>query len=196
MQRRNHGAIRERQSSVSEGLDGKVVTEGPVLDFVRQRLATRAEEIGWKPVRDADLRLVADGDVLRPRGAGNLATFEFPASAKDVRLVSNVFSPAQWGPGDRRMLGVMLCEGLAVGDRQISLADERLRDGVYQPENHGRGPRRWTDGDLVLDPRLWEGRTGRVLLTVNYDATTIRGWTAPPAPPRKVESRPKLYAVR
>jgi hypothetical protein len=28
---------------------GPVITEGPTLDFVRRRLAARAEEIGWEP---------------------------------------------------------------------------------------------------------------------------------------------------
>jgi hypothetical protein len=60
-----------------------VVTEGPVLDFVRQRLVARAEEIGWRQSRDADLRLVADSDVLRPRVEGSLARREFPATAMD-----------------------------------------------------------------------------------------------------------------
>ena len=173
-----------------------VVTEGPVLDFVRQRLVARAEEIGWTRSLDADIRLVVDGDVLRPRVEGSPATFEFPPSAKDVRLMSNVFSPASFGLRDSRTLGVMLCDGLAFGDRQISLGDARLRDGVHQLENHGGALRRWTDGDLVLDPQLWEGQTGGVSLTVNYDVITTRGWTAPAAPKRQAGSRPKLYAVR
>jgi len=202
----NRGAFEELRGLLPAMVEGRerthadfcrpVVTEGPVLDFVRQRLVARAEEMGWRRTSKADLRLVADGDVIRPRVQGNLAMFDFPATAKDVRLMSNVFSPAQLGSRDRRKLGVMLCDGLAFADRQISLGDERLCDGLHEPENHGAGPRRWTDGDLVLDPRFWEGRTGWVSLTVNYDATTIRGWTAPPAPPRQVESRTRLYAVR
>jgi Hint domain len=173
-----------------------VVTEGPVLDVVRQRLVARAEEIGWTRSLDADIRLVADGDLVRPRVEGSPATFEFPASAKDVRLMSNVFSPASFGLRDSRVLGVMLCDGLAFGDRQISLGDARLRDGLHQLENHGGALRRWTDGDLVLDPQLWEGQTGSVSLAVNYDVITTRGWTAPPTPKRQVPSRPKVYAVR
>jgi Hint domain len=172
-----------------------VVIEGPILDFVRQRLAARAEELGWRALHDADLHLVADGEVLRPRVEGSLAKFEFPASAKDVRLVSNVFSPPLLGAPDPRMLGVMLLDGLAFGDKQISLGHERLRDGVYHLENHGGAPHRWTNGDLILDPQLWEGQTRWVTLTVNYDVTTIRGWTAPPAPKRHATSRPRLYAV-
>jgi hypothetical protein len=90
----------------------------------------------------------------------------------------------------------MLCDWLAFGDKQISPGDERLRDGVYQLENHDRAARRWTNGDLVLDPELWEGEIGWVSLTVNYDVLTTRGWTAPPTPKRQVGPRPRLYAVR
>jgi hypothetical protein len=203
----NRGAFEELRGLLSAFEEGRerthadfcrpVVTEGPVLDFVRQRLVALSEEIGWTRSLDADLRLVVDGGVLRPRVEGSPATFEFPASAKDVRLMSSVFSPASFGLRDSRTLGVMLCDGLAFGDRQISLGDARLRDWVHQLENHGGALRRWTDGDLVLDPQFWEGQTGRVSLTVNYDVITTRGWTAPPTPKRQaVGSRPKLYAVR
>jgi hypothetical protein len=201
----NRGAFDELRGVLPARLDGRerthahfcrpVVTEGPVLDFVRQRLTARAEEMGWKRSRDAELRLAADGDVLHPRVQGSLATFKFPASAKDVRLKSNVFSPALMGLGDPRMLGVML-GGLAFGDRQISLGDERLRDGVYELESHEGATRRWTNGDLVLDRQLWEGQTGWVSLTVHYDVISTRAWTAPPTLKRQVASRPRLYAVR
>jgi hypothetical protein len=202
----NRGAFEELRGLISAFEEGRerthadfcrpVATEGPVLDFVRQRLVARAEEMGWKRSHDAKLRLVADGDVLRPRVESSLAIFEFPASAKDVRLMSNVFSPTLMGIPDPRMLGVMLCDGLAFGDRQISLGDERLRDGVHQLENYEEATWRWTNGNLVLDPHLWEGQTGWVLLTVNYNGFATRGWTAPPTPKRQVGSRPRLYAVR
>jgi hypothetical protein len=202
----NRGAFEELRGLIPAFEEGRerthadfcrpVVTEGHVLDFVRQRLVARAEEIGWTRSLDPDIRLVVDGDVLRPRVEGSPAIFEFPASAKEVRLMSSVFSPASVGLRDPRMLGVMLCDGLAFGDRRISLGDERLRDGVYELENHGGAPRRWTNGDLVLDPHLWEGESGWVSLTVNYDVFTTRGWIAPPTPRRQVGSRPRLYAVR
>jgi Hint domain len=173
-----------------------VVTEGPVLAFVRQRLLARAAEMGWKLSVGADLHLVADGGVIRPRADGSLATFEFPASAKDVRLMSNVFSPSAVGSHDPRMLGVMLCDEIAIGGRKVSLGDERLRDGVHELEDHDGKARRWTNGELVLDPQLWEGQPGLVSLVVNYDVTTVRGWTAP-ATERKTApvGPPKLRAV-
>ena len=203
----NRGAFEELRGRLPATMEGRerthadfcrpVVTEGPVLDFVRQRLLARAEEIGWTSSRDADLHLVVDGDIVRPSLEGSVATFDFPASARDVRLVSNTFSPKLFNlkSDDPRMLGVMLC-GLALGDRELSLEDERLRDGVHQLENHGGGLRRWTNGELVLDSRLWDGLSGQVALRVTYDPTTVRGWTAPASAPKAAPvARPKLRAV-
>ncbi len=194
----NRGAFEELRGLLPAIMEGRerthadfcrpVLTGGAVLDFLRQRLAARAEEIGWTRSRDADLRLAADGDIIRPRLEGSVATFEVPASAKDVRLMSNVFSPAPFGSNDPRMLGVMLCDELALGHRKVSLGDERLRDGVHQLENHDGNLRRWTNGELILDPQFWDGLSGQVALRVTYDITTVRGWTAP-------VSRPKLRAV-
>ena len=203
----NRGAFEELRGLLPAMMEGRerthadfcrpVVTEGPVLDFVRQRLLARTEEIGWTPSRDADLHLVVDGDVVRPSLEGSVATFDFPASARDVRVVSNTFSPKLFNleSDDPRMLGVMLC-GLALSDRELSLDDERLRDGVHQLENHAGELRRWTNGELVLDPQLWDGLSGQVALRVTYDPTTIRGWTAPAGAARKTPAyRPKLRAV-
>ena len=125
-----------------------------------------------------------------------MAIFDFPANAKDVRLMSNVFSPAPFGSNDPRMLGVMLCDEIAFGDRKVSLGDERLRDGVHQLEIHDGYARRWTNGELVLDPQFWDGQSGLVSLVVNYDVTTVRGWTAPAMEEGTAPVvRPKLRAV-
>ena len=80
--------------------------------------------------------------------------------------------------------------------RGSALGDERLRDGIHQLEDHCGGPRRWTNGNLALDPQLWDGVTGPVALRVTYDTTTIRGWSAPAGVSQKTPSyRPKLRAV-
>jgi hypothetical protein len=178
-----------------------VVTEGPMLDFVRQRLVARAEEIGWKPEREANLHLTVDGRVVRPLAEDGSAAFLFRADAKDLRLMSNAFAPSAFGSSDERRLGVMLL-GLALSGsggepRRISLDDDRLVDGVHHIENHGGALRRWTTGEFVLDPRLWEGLSGQIALHVLYDHTTVRGWITPPARAKTfdVVDRPKLYAV-
>jgi hypothetical protein len=69
------------------------------------------------------------------------AAFLFPASAKDVRQVSNTFFPPSLATGDQRDLGVMLAglsfSGSLGGDaRRISLDDRRLCDGFHPIENH------------------------------------------------------------
>jgi Hint domain len=68
--------------------------ESAALSFVRSRLVARARAIGWTPSYEMDLHLVVDGDVRRPLSEGNGAVFLFPASARDVRLMSNTFVPA------------------------------------------------------------------------------------------------------
>ena len=178
-----------------------VATEGPIIEFVRQRLVARAEELGWTQVRDADLHLMVDGRVVRPLAEDDAAAFLFPASAKDVRLMSNTFVPAAFGLHDQRRLGVMVV-GLvlsgSVGEpRRVSIDDDRLCDGLYGAEASGPNRWRWTNGEFVLDPGLWEGLSGQISLHVAYDRTTVRGWFAPPACTNRVDEvyRPKLYAV-
>jgi hypothetical protein len=207
----NRGAFEELRGVLPAMAEGRerthadfcrqVITNGPTLDFVRRRLVDRAEEIGWKPQRDADLHLEVDGRIIHPLAEEGSAAFLFRADAKDVRLMSSTFSPSEFGSSDNRRLGVMLL-GLALSGsggelRRISLDDGRLLDGVHEVEDHGGGLRRWTKGEFVLDPRLWEGLSGPIALRVAYDHSTVRGWIAPPARAKTVDAvgRPKLYAV-
>jgi hypothetical protein len=207
----NRGGFEELRGLLPTQVEGRerthadfcrpVVTEGPVLGFVRRRLAARIEEIGWKPQRDADLHLTVDGRIVRPLAEDGSAAFLFRADAKDVRLMSNTFAPTAFGSPDRRILGVMLF-GLALSGsggepRRISLDDGRLGEGVHHIEDHGGSLRRWTNGEFVLDPRLWEGLSGQIALHVLYDHMTVRGWIAAPALAKTVDAidRPKLYSV-
>lgn len=207
----NRGAFEELRGVLPAMVEGRerthddfcrpVIIGGPTLDFVRQRLAARAEEIGWKPQRDAELHLTVDGRIVRPLDEDDSAAFLFRADAKDVRLMSNTFAPMELGSSDQRRLGVMLL-GLALSGsggepRRISLDDDRLVDGLHHVEDHGGGLRRWTNGEFVLDPRLWEGLSGQIALDVHYDRTTLRGWIAAPARAKTFVAvdRPKLYAV-
>jgi hypothetical protein len=178
-----------------------VITGGPTLDFVRQRLAARVEEIGWKAIRDPDLHLTVDGRIVRPLAEDGSAAFLFRADAKDVRLMSNTFNPKTFGSSDNRTLGVMLL-GLALSGsggepRRIALDDDRLGGGLHHVEDHAGSLRRWTNGEFVLDPRLWEGLSGQIALHVAYDHITVRGWIAASAPAKTVDAvdRPKLYTV-
>ena len=161
-----------------------VVTEGPVLSFARQRLMERAEAIGWTPSRETDLRLMVDGEVHRPVEEGGVATFRFPASASDVRLMSNTFIPALVGSGDPRELGVCITGVSFSGDdgdlRPVSLDDERLKDGLHPGEGMDGCAWRWTKGGgLALSPEFWNGLSGEVAVLVSHNDGAIRRWVAP-----------------
>jgi hypothetical protein len=209
----NRGAFEgESLAAFAEGRDKThadfccpVLTEGPVLEFVRQRLLARAVALGWTPARDdPDLRLTADGRVVRPLAGEGAAAFLFPASTKDVRLMSSTVCPAEaLGSLDQRDLGVMLAglsfSGSHGGEpRRIALNDKQLCDGVHEVENHGGALRRWTTGEAILDPQLWEGLSGPVALLVTYEHDTVRGWIAPEreSAVAGAEAKPRLYAIQ
>ncbi len=189
----NRGAFEEMRGLLPAKFDGRdmtnadfcrpVVTHGPTLDFVRSCLSNRAEEIGWARSCDPDLRLMVDGKVYRPVDGHVGSRFAFPSRARDVRLVSNTLPPTAPGFGDPRTLGVMLT-GLAFSDRtgeprRVALDDERLCSGVYPIEAKDGRRWRWTNGELVLDPRLWAGLKGRVSVVVEHNSPFTRAWLEP-----------------
>ena len=154
-------------------------------DFVHTRLWERARALGWIPTGDDDLRLVVDGRVRRPQLDADVAVFFFPASARDVRLVSNLYAPGDFGLDDARVLGARLTGFVVSGPigetRRISVDDPRLCNGVHDVEVEDGGRRfRWTTGTLILDPDLWAGFTGVVALLVEGGRAATRGWIAPP----------------
>jgi hypothetical protein len=178
-----------------------VVLDGPLLAFVHQRLAERAEALGWTASLEADLRLLVDREVRRPLEEGKTAVFLFPAGAQDVRLLSSTFVPAALGHGDPRELGLRLC-GLSFwtsqGERSVRFDDERLKDGVYAVEAQNGRAFRWTKGELVLDPELWSGLSGAVALLVVHDSAAVRRWVAPAITDTEVtssKSAPRLRLV-
>jgi hypothetical protein len=125
-----------------------VATDGPVLDFVRDRLTIQAQALVWTPSRDANLHLLVDGHVPSVR-EGEAAVFLFPDSARDVRLASNTFVPARIGLGDSSELGVFPIRARLRGLRRRgathSLDDPRLAGGLHNDEAmvgaHWLGPR-------------------------------------------------------
>lgn len=158
-----------------------VVSDPAMLAFLRERTLAHAREFGWTSLVGDDLHLVVDGEARRPLVDQGAAMFVFPAAAREVRVASHVFQPADLGFADPRTLGVMLSGLVLVGGdgeaRMIAVDDARLRDGVHPTE----GRFRWTDGALALDPQLWEGLTGDVSLVVSRRRDTVRGWVAPAA---------------
>ena len=192
-------AFEEGKTKSHEDFCRPVVIDGAVLAFVRDRLLARARALGWTESRDDDLRLMVDGRMRTPLIEDGAAAFVFPAAASDVRLLSDTFRPSDLGFPDDRVLGARLF-GLVFscfdGDsRRIAIDDERLREGAFGVENDGK-PFCWTKGEVVLDPALWSGLAGAVMLLVACDRGTVRHWIAPPPREEPVEPRPKLYAVQ
>ena len=175
-----------------------VVLDGPVLAFARQRLEARAELLGWSRSYDADLHLVADGEVHRPCSGGDAAVFLFPAAATDVRLKSNTFVPAEVGIPDARSLGISLralvFSGSGGEPRSVAPHELHVADGVHPEEAQSACSWRWTTGELSLSPDFWQGLSGHVALLINHDVSATRRWLAP-ARAEAAESRPRLYAL-
>ncbi len=67
------------------------------LAFVQRQLTARAWMMGWTLSRNADLRLLVDGELRDPSSSAGLAIFRLSANAKDVRLTSNTFVPEEVG---------------------------------------------------------------------------------------------------
>jgi len=156
------------------------VNRGPLVEAIRQRLAARAEVMGWTRASDMDLHLIIDGRRIDPTIDGDLARFVLPADAPTARLVSRTFVPG----ADRRKLGVRI-KSLAVSDglrlsREIPV--DVLSEGVHGLEHEGQRTWRWTDGDAVLPPSLWQGCNGLAILTVGFNSKVGAAWIAPQAP--------------
>ena len=185
----NRGAFEEMRGLLPAILDGRdkthadfcrpVVTHGPTVDFIRKRLETRAEELGWVRSCDPDLRLLVDGKIHRPLDGDGAAAFLFPSGARDVRLVSNTLSATR----DHRKLGVRLTglsfSGRGGEPRRIAIDDERLCHGVHPVEAQAGRRWRWTNGELVLDPQLWAGLEGGVSVLVAHNSSFTRAWREP-----------------
>ena len=156
---------------------------GPVVDFIRERLAAQASRLGWTVVENplADLHLLVDGARIEPVVEGLSVRFLVPATAKTVWLMSNTAVPALNGGGaDLRTLGV--CVGRLVFDEglgtpQVVLADDaRLCTGFYHIEE---GPQRWTAGRARLPAELWAGCRGSFFLRVELVRPALPRWLPP-----------------
>ncbi len=156
------------------------VDGGPIVQAVRAALELRAEALGYSRIAASDFRLVVDGAVQPPLAAGNAAVFLLPKDASDVRLVTKTFVPAddRGYSSDARALGLCLY-GISFSDGEsmirVGRDDPRLDAGCHDVE----ASLRWTKAELRLDPSLWnELKCEQILLRVDHDAGTMRGWTA------------------
>ncbi len=149
-----------------------VLTGGPVVDAVWQRLLDRAGRPALMLTDEPDLHLMVDGRRvdLADRFAGSLVfgVAEFP---RNIRVVSRAAAPDELGVArDPRKLGVALKKIEVLRGSLfalIDLADDRLADGfhAYEPEIAIR----WTDGDAKLPAELFarfEGGGFKIVLTL------------------------------
>jgi hypothetical protein len=151
--------------------------DDPRLAAIRAELAPLPETL---VTQDADLHLVVDGKRIdATKQDPKTWTFELPAAASSIRLVSNKTRPSLVrASSDRRLLGVCV-RGLSVSTGEtttaIAMAAGELTQGFYAAEQSGSGDTwRWTNGDAELPVGLI-GKTGEpsatVVLTVT--ATTL-----------------------
>ena len=129
-------------------------------------LAQRSDALGFsRPVtsatQDADLRIVADGAVIRPtqsapRDGERTSRFVLPGGTQSVTLTSRICIPVDIGApwlGDARRLGVRI-NGISIqsdaGTTAIAIDDPELTRGWYDTESQGAAIWRWTDGAAQL----------------------------------------------
>ncbi|WP_410210272.1 Hint domain-containing protein [Aquirhabdus sp.] len=155
-----------------------VVMGGVVLDAVRAQLRKRAEKLGWVTTRDQDLHLLVNGKRIDGVITGNVAEFQIPAHAQNVKLMSNIFTPADHlvTGGDKRKLGVFInklhFDGIRV-NKEVAVDDPRLNAGFYPTEVAADGTaQRWTNGCLSLPESLWS-RNERHLTVLRVSFTPI-----------------------
>ncbi len=126
----------------------RLVVTGEEVQAAKGMLLARAEALGHDMTRDAHLVVIADGRRLHPTVLGRKWSVGVPPDARQVRLVSRSWVPAeaQAGSEDTRRLGVMIAD-IRIDNAMIALDDPRFSSGWLKPESDGR----WTDGDAGLE---------------------------------------------
>jgi hypothetical protein len=124
-----------------------LVVSGPVLAAVRARLRAQAQRLGFALTGDPDLRLIVDGQTLRPEIDGPTFRFVLPGGGRAIRLASRSVLPASVFPDstDHRRVGIAVAS-LLVDGAEIPAGDPRRTGGWYAAE----GSWQWTDGNAGL----------------------------------------------
>ena len=155
-----------------------VLTGGPVVDAVWRRLLDACgPRPGLPQTDDPDLHLLADGVRVDGIRTGDNVSFSLRSVPAELRIVSRSGCPAELGLArDPRELGVAIRRiGLFKGHRAIVVEaeDPRLADGFHDYE--AELGHRWTSGDALLPPALFDGIDGRVDVQLTLGGTT-RYW--------------------
>jgi hypothetical protein len=153
-----------------------ILTGGPIVDAIWQRLLDRAGKLRSLPLTDdPDLHLLVDGRRLEAvERTGDVYVFRLPLVPSILRIVSRASTPAELGLArDPRVLGVAL-RRLALRKmtrfRIIKANDKRLREGFHAFESDSS--LRWTNGDAAIPVELCVGFTGSFELVLDVGATT------------------------
>ena len=120
-----------------------LLTDGPALATVKQRLLAIAQTLGHETVADPALHVMADGRRIEAARTGATYMFDLPEGARDIRLMSRTMVPAHMlgDSGDTRNLGVAVLEMTIDGAEcaGTGLGWHAREDGLQ-----------WTDGAAML----------------------------------------------
>ena len=139
----------------------ELLLKGPRLADIRRRLLARAPPLTDDPA----LRVLVDGQVLRPTINGRTLHLRIPPSARRLRLKSRVWTPAlaRADEHDTRRLGVAIA-GLRFDGKWVRLGDSRLTSGWHDAEQKLR----WTDGDAGIALSGLRDMTFDIAMTGSY----------------------------
>ena len=190
-----------------EALDGKILARthanlcrpffeaGPILDVVRERLASHAKRLGWLASRDVALTATADGRPLALQAVDGHAFIAVPSGVAILRIDSATFCPAALGEADPRRLGIALYALSAIGSdgttRSLDFDDPALAACCHDGERHEGLHYRWTNGALIVPQTMIADLAGPFMLRLLFEPSTLRGWIAP----KRVVARPELSVV-
>ena len=160
--------------------------EGPMIVALRQRLAARAQELGWTLTNDPfnDLHLLVDGERVAPETDGLRARFALPAGAREVDIVVRAAAP--WDLPDARpdlrplgacLAALTLDDG--AGPRAIALDDPRLGEGFHAPESYDWGAFRWTGPRASLGALIAQELAQGGVLELRLLRPCLPIWRAP-----------------
>ena len=172
----------------------RFVDAGPLLATMRDELTLRAKKLGWMPDQSVTIACVADGRASKPLIERGTALFAV-AAGTELHLVTDMMQPHLHGDADHRTIGVAIYAIKVVSaageERALDLDDPSVASCFHAGERDSRLHYRWSAGDIVLPASFTDGLDGPLLLCVDFEPSTVRGWTSLPA----VAERPKLRIV-
>ncbi len=121
----------------------KLLTDGPALAVLKERLLGIARALGHDLVTDPALHVMADGRRVDGVQDGAEYRFDLPSGAREIRLMSRTMVPAHMvgSSGDTRLLGIAVLSLTVDGTVQTGAGA-----GWYAAEDGLQ----WTDGAATL----------------------------------------------